>query len=115
MSILSEVKTYSCDEELFRKLKLKPFCFDMDKVKNRVRVVGKVKTDNGSVKIWVEGHPAQFWKFEVVDKDGGNKYLIETGSGSLSDYWPAIEKMANNMFVIKSIEKRIIEEKKNVR
>ena len=105
MDFLSEVKTYNCDLELFKELGLKPFCFDMNKVKNRTKYVGKVKASKGKVKIWMQGHPAQFWQFEVEDTEGGNKYFISTGSGALTDFWPTIKKMARNMFVVNKIEK----------
>lgn len=97
-NFLDEVSAYSCDVPLLNKLRLKVFeSIDIHKE----YYLGMVKTDNGTVKIWVEGHPAQFWRAEIKDNESGNTYEVKTGSGSLSDFWKSFELMANNMMVVK--------------
>ena len=96
------VRTYESDIPLFHKLGLQPYDVDC----HVEHFVGEVKSSYSpsTAKIWVEGAPAQFFKFEVFDSESNQTYHIKTGSGELSDFWPTIEKMMNNMFVIKSIE-----------
>ena len=89
--------TYYEDKELLQRIGgLKPF---VGKTWETL-YVGEVKNEenNTSVKIWVQGAPAQFWKFEVKVDDKINK--ISTGSGSLTMYWPTIQLMLNNMVTI---------------
>lgn len=93
---LETFSTYDEDKELFQRIGLKPFVG-----KNwETLYVGKVKNEenNTSVKIWVQGAPAQFFKFEV--KVGDKITKISTGSGTLSQYWPMIQMMLDNMFVV---------------
>ena len=99
--ILGEAQTYRADSELLHKLGLKTFKTDNQKQ----FVVGKYKLPNykkANVKISVTCMPAQFWQFEVETDEGG-KYNIETGSGSLSDYWDSVLKIAEGMFVVNAI------------
>ena len=103
-SIFETAETYSWDLKLFHKLGLKTFHIDITKNKKDY-YIGKVKFENGSyVKIWVYCCPAQFWHFEVYDNDGKRFYKVRTGSGSLSDYWPSVDLIARNMFVVEKIK-----------
>lgn len=99
--ILGEAKTYQVDLELFQELDLKTFKTDSQEQ----FVVGEYKLPNykkAKVKISVTCIPAQFWQFEV-ETDEGRKFHIETGSGSLSDYWDSIMKVAEGMFVVNAL------------
>ena len=99
---MNEVRTYSQDRALFKKLGLEPFLFYDQNAGSPEHFVGKVKvqhTKRATVKIWVKCLPSQFYRF-VVEDDEGRIYLIETGSGTLSDFWPTAEAVAKNMVVI---------------
>lgn len=99
--ILGEAKTYQVDLELFQELDLKTFKTDS----HEQFVVGEYKLPNhkkAKVKISVTCMPAQFWQFEV-ETDEGNKFNIETGSGSLSNYWDSVIKVAEDMFVVNAL------------
>lgn len=89
-------RTYDVDQHLLRKLGLKTF---VGKIWEKI-YLGEVKNEENetSVKVWVQGAPAQFWVFEFSNEDKITK--ISTGSGTLSEYWPSIELMLENMFVI---------------
>jgi hypothetical protein len=93
-------ETYSHDLPLFREFGLKPF-----KEKSRVVIeVGKVVTDNGHVIIKAEGFPALFWMFEIFSKETNKTIKVNTGSGTLTSYWPMVKSIMDGMFVIQSVE-----------
>lgn len=101
MGKLDESRTYSCDIPLFHKLGLTPF----ETSNHEKIIVGKCVLpfdDNASVEISVRCMPAQFWEFNVNTVDGRH-YKITTGSGTLSDYWDTISKVAEGMLVIEQI------------
>ena len=58
------------------------------------------------IKIFVTGCPAQFFRFEIIrkadSKDAtGMEYIqVNTGSGTLSQYWPMVLAVAGNMFSV---------------
>lgn len=92
--------TYGWDLPLFESLGLKPFVIH----DQRRTLVGKYKLPDcemASVEIWVTCMPAQFWQF-IIETDEGRKFEATTGSGSLSDYWPSILKIAEGMLVVRS-------------
>jgi hypothetical protein len=91
--------TYARDKTLFRELGLKTFSNISGDY-----YVGEVLFPGGSkIKIWVCAAPAQFWKFEIYDKESKRTTIASTGSGGLVDFWPTVKLMAENMFVIDSI------------
>lgn len=99
--IFGNSKTYRCDLELFQNLGLNTFTTD-----NKDQLfVGEYKLphyDKTSVKIYVTCMPAQFWKFEIkTDEDC--KYVIKTGSGSLSEYWDSVMLVATGCFVVNAL------------
>ena len=99
--LLGEAETYRVDLELFHKLGLKPFKTNSQET----LFVGEYKLphyDKASVKISVTCMPAQFWKFEV-ETDEDHKFIIKTGSGSLSDFWESVMKVAEGMFVVNAL------------
>jgi len=55
------------------------------------------------IRCFVNCHPAQFWKFEVIRRseedgyDGMEQIEITTGSGLLSNYYPMALAVANNV------------------
>ena len=99
--MFDRVQTYSWDRLLFKKLGLDTFDIETHKEQH----VGKVDFENGSwVKIWVEAKPAEFWRFEVYVAESKRKYSISTGSGSLGNYWGTVEKVAESLIVIDTIE-----------
>ena len=64
-------------------------------------VVGYSKDDpenvNYRVRVSVMAMPAQFWRFDVIQPFDGKPVRLETGSGSLSKYWPVAEQFAEGM------------------
>lgn len=96
--ILGTAKTYSWDLELFQKLGLTPFsCENQEEL-----FVGEYKLphyEKANIKIWVTCMPAQFWRFEI-ETDEDKKFEVSTGSGSMSDYWSSVLKVAEGMLVI---------------
>ena len=95
----SEYRTYDRDLSLLRELGLKPF---KGKIWDEI-FVGKVETENALIFIWVTGAPAQFFRFSIVDFGNYNTVNISTGSGTLGDYWPHVEKMAEGMFTVNTV------------
>lgn len=99
--ILGKSKTYQSDYGLFEKLGLKKFETDSQEK----LFVGEYKLpeyEKTTVKISVTCMPAQFWEFEV-ETDEGKNWLIETGSGALSDYWESVMKVAEGCFVVSPV------------
>jgi hypothetical protein len=96
--MFTESTTYTVDLGLFQKLELPTF-----KTKNNEKLfVGEYKfpqPSKANVKIFVTCLPAQFWEFEV-ETDEGYQCVITTGSGSLTDYWGSVYKVANGCFVV---------------
>jgi len=93
--------TYREDYELFDKLGLSRF----DTNNKEEIFVGEYKLpyyEYTKIKIYVSFAPAQFWRFYVETEDG-KKINIETGSGSLSDYWNMVLKVAEDMFIVEKI------------
>ena len=101
MGRLDESKTYSCDIPLFHKLGLTPFeTNDNEKI-----LLGECVLpfdDGASIEVSVRCMPAQFWEFNVKTVDG-RQYKITTGSGTLSDFWDTVSKVAEGMIVIEQI------------
>lgn len=91
--------TYTEDYKIFKELGLEPFK-DLDTHKRHF--VGDFKRPDELVKIYVEPYPAQFWVFEIYNKDGKKIQEISTGSGSLRDYWQTVEQMLNGMISIEN-------------
>ena len=92
------VKTYPWDLVLFKELGLQPF----DIKSGYKHHVGKVDFENDSwVRIWVVGKPAQFWEFEIYDKEAKTRYKVNTGSGTFGDFWPCVSRMARNLFTVR--------------
>jgi hypothetical protein len=94
MAMFDTFSTYDHDKPLLADLGLREFS---GKAWEEV-YVGEVKVENSTVKVWVQGAPAQFWKFEVRLEN--EVYRIETGSGSMTTYWPLVEQVARGCFVI---------------
>ena len=93
---------YDWDLPLFAELKLKPF----DAKTWEETFVGDIKIEDGeggNVKLFVTCVPAQFWKAEISWDDRSDKLLLETGSGSLKDYWPTIKDLASRMVLVDKI------------
>jgi len=104
MDIFSLAKTYTHDMELFRRLGLKPFSYDVSKPKGKDKhFVGKVTKNKSTCKVWVTCLPAQFWAFEIYSNETNMTTLVQTGSGCLADYWEVVEKIMDGMFVIKKV------------
>lgn len=97
---LDQASTYSGDMQLFKQLSLKSF-----KNISGDYYVGEVLLPNkSSVKIWVYAAPALFWKFEIFDAESRKTTIASTGSGKLLEYWPTVQQIANNMFVIDEVK-----------
>ena len=99
--ILGTAKTYSWDLELFQELGLTPFSSD----NQEELFVGEYKLphyDKANIKIWVTCMPAQFFRFEI-ETDEDKKFEVSTGSGSMSDYWSSVLKVAEGMLVVNAL------------
>jgi len=108
MSLLDPTfSTYSFDRSLFRELGLR--FFENIPVHTTVKV-GTIRVHQASVEIYVYGAPAQFWHFHIrFDDPQEDNFIISTGSGSFSDYWKFIEKIASRMIVVQDANTKIIE------
>jgi hypothetical protein len=99
--MLFDAETYNWDLQLFHKLGLKTF-----KTNSQEKLfVGEYKLphyEKTKVKISVTCLPAQCWSFEV-ETDEDDRFEIETGSGCLSLYWDSVMKVAEGMFVVKTV------------
>jgi hypothetical protein len=59
--------------------------------------LGRVDLEDGSwVDVTVQG-PIQCWTFLIWTEDGRRYTRLETGSGTLSAYWPFAEAIAEGM------------------
>lgn len=95
-------QTYTEDYKLFNNLGL-PLFSDVEGIDEFF--VGRVVANDGEVKIWVKCLPAQFWRFEININDLDKTIECKTGSGSLSDFWPTVELLLRDMFIITSVKK----------
>lgn len=70
--------------------------------------LGRIYTDEefGYIEAEVTCLPAQFWKFKVHSDESEKTYIVETGSGSLSEYFDTMVKMVQAMLVIELIEEK---------
>jgi len=89
------ISTYGNDLDLFKELELKPFNGIPER---KEYFVGDIQLDKQTlIEIYVIGYPALFWKAQIY-KGKERKYFksINTGSGSLSDYWCVIKIIAQD-------------------
>lgn len=96
-------ETHYSDLNLFNELGFKPFKTNIEEI----LFLGKYKIpnyDKASIKVWVVTLPSQMWKFEITT-DEYNKYIVETGSGRLTDFWNCVMQIATDMFVVTKISK----------
>jgi len=98
LSNLEETIPHQVDLILFEKLGLKPF-----KTSSRDRfLVGEYKlphSEKATIKISVTCLPAKFWCFEVITVQD-EAFIIETGSGTLSEFWDSVIKVAEGLFTV---------------
>lgn len=94
-----ETVTYPWDYDLFDKLGLPRFTIK-DRNKQLLGVYRHPDYENACVEISVTCMPAQFWHFKIITAEG-QIYNVNTGSGSLSTYWPSIELIFEGMLVIR--------------
>lgn len=95
--LINNFETYEDDVRILKDLGLKTFCAPI----GTEVYLGKHKDPTGTVKVWVTGLPAQFFRFEIFCAENKKTTKVSTGSGCFSDYWPMVEKIMNGMFVIK--------------
>jgi hypothetical protein len=88
--------TYERDLPLFKQLGLTPFEGNVDQKRFKV---GTVFIHGGKVDVFVTCFPAMFWRFEIADSSG-KKSVMRTGSGTLSEYWPIVEKIVSGMISV---------------
>ena len=87
------------DEELFGQLGLAKFA-NVTSEEN----LGRVELDDGS---WVDvtvHAPFPFWTFLIWTADGRRTTKLECGSGTLSEYWPFAEAVAEGMVKCSPVE-----------
>lgn len=99
IKLFDEFATYRVDLPLLEGLGLKPF---RGKTWEEV-FVGKVTLGSALIFIWVTGAPAQFWRFEIVDFGDYRTHSVTTGSGSLTDHWAHVLRIADGMLVAQSV------------
>lgn len=105
---------YGRDLALFEKLGLTPWVNIPHAKPHCVgRVRGKGAEDHYEVKVSVTCLRAACWDIEIrlfrFDEKGEverQRIKLSTGSGCLSDYWPTIELLLDNMLVIDEATKR---------
>lgn len=56
--------------------------------------LGTVRSEDWRIKVEVSAIPAQFWRFSINRRDGKEKFVVRTGSGSFSGYWPVAKRVA---------------------
>lgn len=89
-------KVYSSDVPLYKKLGL-----PLWEIKGNGEVqVGEVIINEVVIDITVCCTPAQFYTFKLRFPNG-KEQTVESGSGAMSDYWPFVEAMAQDMIVVK--------------
>lgn len=95
--LFGNVTTYEVDKPLFRKLGFKEFNIgNSDKT-----LIGTHDVEDFIVRVSVECYPAQFWTFEIEEKETGNVIDLSTGSGYMSEYWNTVELIIGGMLDIK--------------
>lgn len=107
-------RTYGPDLALFKKLGLTTWVNLPHATPHCVGTVrGKGAEDHYEVKVSVTCLPAQCWDIEIRlfkhDEKGElerQRIKLATGSGYLSNYWPAVELLLDNMLVIKEATKQ---------
>ena len=98
--------TYSIDKKLFKKLGLNIF---KDLHNDEQYYIGEfLLEDNSYIRLWVTCCPAQFWEAEIFESQTQTKTIIETGSGTLTDFWLTFLGIAKGMIAVKSIERMTI-------
>jgi hypothetical protein len=63
--------------------------------------IGRVDTDEYSIDVYVTCMPAQFWKFDILCLESGKRTVIETGSGSFTQYWDVAKMIGQNLISVK--------------
>lgn len=96
-----ESKTYPWDYDIFVKLGLPNFIIK-DQDKHLLGVYKHPDYEDAFVEISVTCMPAQFWHFKIITAED-QMYNVDTGSGSLSEYWPSIELILQGMLVIEKV------------
>lgn len=95
--MFSNSETYFRDKDLFKNLG-----FDLFNVNHQKEFkVGEYKLDDydtAKITVFVKCMPAQFWRFEI-QTDENISVGLETGSGTLSDYWNIALQFAKGMVV----------------
>ena len=105
-SLIDRSTPYSVDLPLLRRLKLDTY----DVPVQTEHFIGEVELPPGStVSIWVTGYPAQFYRFEVFSAETGMITKFSTGSGSLTEYWPTAEGIADGMIVFESSQPKEVQ------
>ena len=110
MFLTDMATTYRQDRPLFEKLGLATFSTDNhNKIElGTVTLLYEDGQVSGKVDIAVTCLPAQFWHFKILSVEDNNQVTaVDTGSGCLSDYWPMVEKIAEGMFCVKSVQKQL--------
>ncbi|QCR22857.1 hypothetical protein [Pontibacter sp. SGAir0037] len=67
--------------------------------------LGSVETKDYLIKVYVTCMPAQFWKFDIICKEGSRRTILETGSGTFTQYWDMAKMVGLNLVTIKSCSK----------
>ena len=101
MSLFGATTPYDWDKKLFSELGLEMFSID-DQEWHEIGEHKLPEHDQASIKVSVCCMPAQFWKFEIQTEEG-ERYKVQTGSGSLTTYWESIKLIAQNMMVVNAL------------
>jgi hypothetical protein len=118
-------RSYHEDAALMAKLGLKTGPFGRDWTDLGTVIVQEAEPDGqygprpeSTVKVEVSAMPAQFWKFTIIrPKDDAKtvngkvigiyepleKFVVRTGSGSFSQYWPTAEMIAHNTMCVEKL------------
>ena len=94
-------KPYSWDLPTFKELGLEPF----NAPHATETYVGEVDNEYWTIKIWVACMPAQFWKFEIYNKEAkATTHKFRTGSGGFTEYWKVAKMFAEGMLEFEAVE-----------
>lgn len=77
--------------------------------------IGTVELGEGGpiVQVSVAAAPALFWRFTINRQASGQMdreiLQVSTGSGSFSEYWPAVQQVAHHCFEVEWISRPVVE------
>jgi hypothetical protein len=92
--MFNEINTpYKVDLPLLMQLGLREFICET----NVSTSLGTVENEEYAIDVHVTCAPAQFWRFDILCKEDGKRTVLETGSGTFTQYWNVAELIGRNL------------------